>query len=103
MLKVDRKDYCPKRPYNDEAIDIGCNSTIPEPREHATALQFCFHNLRTGAKVLDVGCGSGYSTAVLYEQVKDPLKMNEVSVVGIDIEGELVELSRKNLSKNYKE
>ena len=56
-----------------------------------------------GAKVLDVGCGSGYSTAALYEFVKDPLKMNEVSVVGIDCEDQLVELSRKNLSKNYKE
>jgi protein-L-isoaspartate O-methyltransferase len=38
MLKVDRSNYCPKRPYNDEAIDIGCNSTIPEVREHIRAL-----------------------------------------------------------------
>ena len=38
MLKVDRSDYCPKRPYNDEEIDIGCNSTIPEVRDHIRAL-----------------------------------------------------------------
>jgi protein-L-isoaspartate O-methyltransferase len=53
--------------------------------------------------VLDIGCGSGYSTAALYELVKDPLKMNEVQVVGIDNEEKLVELSKNNLETNYYE
>ena len=94
MLKVDRSDYCPKMPYNDVAVDIGCNCTIPEVRDHIRALEFCFAKVGAGAKVLDIGCGSGYSTAALYELVKDPLKMNEVCVVAIDNEEKLVELSR---------
>ena len=78
MLKVDRADFCPKRPYNDEAIEIGECVTIPEPRDHAHSLEFAFSKIGPGAKVLDVGCGSGYTVAALYEHVKDPLKINEV-------------------------
>lgn len=51
--------------------------------------------LRPGAKVLDVGSGSGYLAAVLYHLVGEGGK-----VVGIDHIPELVDWSVENLKKD---
>ena len=51
-----------------------------------------------GAKVLDIGCGSGYLLAAFFEMMNKKGK-----VIGIEhIEG-LCELSVHNLNKNYSE
>lgn len=49
--------------YTDENIDIGQGRYMLEPMVHAKMLQQV--NLRSSDVVLDIGCGYGYSSAIL--------------------------------------
>ena len=53
---------CPER--------IGFNATISAPHMHAYCLEWLAPNLVPGAKVLDVGCGSGFLTACFFEMTR---------------------------------
>ena len=60
---------------------------------HAHCVELLRGHLRPGARVLDVGSGSGYLTAVMALMVGDGGK-----VVGVDMYPELVEQSVRNVS-----
>ena len=94
MRSVDRAMYCPSDPYRDCPQRIGFNATISAPHMHGYALQWLAEHLRTGKKVLDVGCGSGYLTACFGEMVRG----EGGRVFGIDHIDGLVELSQRNLA-----
>ena len=49
--------------YQDKAFPIGCDQTISHP--YTVALQTQLMGLSPGDKVLEIGTGSGYQTAVL--------------------------------------
>lgn len=51
--------------YNDNAFQIGCGQTISHP--YTVAFQTEKLNIQKGDKVLEIGTGSGYQTAVLLE------------------------------------
>lgn len=63
MLAVDRKFFAPSNPYADSPQSIGSGATISAPHMHAYALEALKEKLKPGAKVLDVGSGTGYLTA----------------------------------------
>ena len=65
MLDTDRGAYAPRDPYEDHPQSIGFGATISAPHMHAAALQYLESRLIPGAKVLDVGSGSGYLTACM--------------------------------------
>ena len=71
----------------------------------AFCLQKLLPNLRPGGKILDVGCGSGYLTALLYELVKDNKSgLNcETSVIAIDNIEPMVIIAKKNLGISYQD
>ena len=56
-----------ERAYDDIAFPIGAGQTISRP--HTVAVQSELLNLKKGEKVLEIGTGSGYQTAVLLEMV----------------------------------
>jgi protein-L-isoaspartate(D-aspartate) O-methyltransferase len=115
FCSVDRKNYCVSNyPYIDIPQTIGklyhifradlyfstilgCDQTISAPHMHGYALQLLSEeSSRPNAKILDVGCGSGYLTALF-------ARFNpSATVVGIDCFEELVELSRQNIMKEVK-
>jgi protein-L-isoaspartate(D-aspartate) O-methyltransferase len=72
---------------------------------HAHAAQSLLPFLRPGAKVLDIGSGSGYLTHVLAELVK-PVAVNSAStsaagsVIGIEHIQALVDLATANMAKS---
>jgi protein-L-isoaspartate(D-aspartate) O-methyltransferase len=63
--------------------------------EHAYAAEHLLSYLRPGAKVLDIGSGSGYLVAVLHHLVSPGGK-----VVGIEHIKELVDWSKENLRRD---
>ena len=44
----------------------------------------CLKKLKPGAKVLDIGCGSGWMCAAFYEMVKDENNLDRTCVVGVE-------------------
>lgn len=51
--------------YQDKAFPIGANQTISQP--YTVAFQTELLQIKKGDKILEIGTGSGYQTAVLYE------------------------------------
>ena len=51
--------------YQDKAFPIAANQTISQP--YTVAFQSELLNIKNGDKVLEIGTGSGYQTAVLCE------------------------------------
>ncbi|PPQ71727.1 hypothetical protein CVT26_007637 [Gymnopilus dilepis] len=99
MKAVDRANYVPVREdaYEDSPQPIGHGATISAPHMHAYAAEHLLPYLKPGARVLDVGSGSGYLVAVLHGLVGPGGQ-----VVGIDHIPELVSTSIENLKKDGK-
>jgi len=111
MLATDRLDFSTDRLYEDAPQPsnillvisskkifhflVGYNVTISAPHMHAHALEMLRDKLIPGARILDVGSGSGYLTACMARLVQPDGK-----VIGIEHIPELVQLSIKNISKN---
>ncbi|CAF9907336.1 MAG: hypothetical protein ALECFALPRED_003303 [Alectoria fallacina] len=95
MLAVDRAHYAPATPYHDSPQIIGFGATISAPHMHATAAESLLPYLHPCARILDIGSGSGYLTAVLANLVGPAGK-----VVGIDHVQGLVDLANNNMSKS---
>ena len=62
MSRVDRANFVSISPYSDSPASIGYGVTISAPHMHAYALKYLENSLHPGAKVLDIGSGSGYLT-----------------------------------------
>jgi protein-L-isoaspartate(D-aspartate) O-methyltransferase len=94
MSKVDRVHYVPSKryAYEDSPQTIGFGATISAPHMHAHAAENLLPFLKPGAKVLDVGSGSGYTLAVFHHLV------DSGKVVGIDHIKDLVEQANTNLA-----
>lgn len=67
---------------------------------HCHACEYLIDYLRPGARVLDIGSGSGYLTHVLANLVTAPESDDPGQVIGIDHIPELVELARTNMNKS---
>ncbi len=67
MARVPRELFVPEalqeQAYEDCALPIACGQTISQP--YIVALMSELADVRPGARVLEVGTGSGYQTAVL--------------------------------------
>ncbi|KAJ7093922.1 Pcmt1-prov protein [Mycena belliarum] len=108
MTAVDRVHYVHDKPsaYVDSPQSIGHGATISAPHMHAFAVDYLLPFLHPGAKVLDIGSGSGYLCAVLHNLVTsyskdDPDKVDTPGkVVGIDHIPELVAWSLENLKRS---
>lgn len=69
MLRVPRDEFVPApyraQAYEDHPVPIGDNQTISQP--YIVALMLEYLQLKPSDKVLEVGTGSGYATALLAE------------------------------------
>lgn len=80
------------RATQDVPIQIGAGQTCSQPRTVAAMLDLL--QVHPGQRVLDVGSGSGWTTALLAE-----LTGPEGSVVGVEIEPSLVTVGSANLAR----
>jgi protein-L-isoaspartate(D-aspartate) O-methyltransferase len=95
MMKVDRAHYAPSHPYEDSPQPIGHHATISAPHMHASACESLLPHLSPGSRVLDIGSGSGYLTAVFANLVGP-----SGTVIGIEHIQSLVTLSENNMRKS---
>ena len=94
MLSTDRAHFSPAEPYQDRPQSIGHAATISAPHMHANAAESLLPFLNPGARVLDVGSGSGYLTCVLAALV-----MPGGTVVGVEHIEALREMGEGNARK----
>ena len=85
--------------YDDKPQPINFNVVISAPHLHAHVLELLGDVLQPGARVLDVGSGSGILCAAFYECVRT--NQPGTCVIGIEHIDTLVELSKHNLNKSY--
>ncbi|KAF6757311.1 protein-L-isoaspartate O-methyltransferase [Ephemerocybe angulata] len=99
MKAVDRANYVRDKrdvhAYDDLPQSIGFGVTISAPHMHAFAVEHLLDFLHPGARVLDIGSGSGCLVAVMHRLVGDTGK-----VVGIERIPELVIRSKRNLRQD---
>ena len=93
---VDRADFVPPE-YQDEAyedypLQIGAGQTISQPSTVAFMLELL--EPQVGQKILDVGCGSGWTTALLGH-----IAGEKGSVLGLERIPELIAFGQKNLAR----
>lgn len=95
FLKVDRGRFVPAesqgQAYVNHALPIGFGQTISQPLVVALTTEAL--DVGEGHKVLDVGCGSGYQTALLAE-----LAGSKGRVYAVDRVPELVEGAKTRLA-----
>ncbi|MEK7614514.1 MAG: protein-L-isoaspartate(D-aspartate) O-methyltransferase [Patescibacteria group bacterium] len=93
---IDRKDFVPEKlsfeAYENYPLPIGFGQTISQPFTVAFMLDLL--RPEPGEKILDVGSGSGWSTALLASAVGPTGK-----VFGVEIIPELVAFGQTNLAK----
>ncbi|MBI4121543.1 MAG: protein-L-isoaspartate(D-aspartate) O-methyltransferase [Candidatus Ryanbacteria bacterium] len=93
---IDRKDFVPKEfvrdAYKDIPLPIGHGQTISQPYTVAFMLELL--DPKAGNKILDVGSGSGWTTALLAHIV-----WREGAVFGVERVQELADFGKKNLEK----
>lgn len=94
--KIKRIDFLPEDMKGlaelNEALPIGFNQTISQPLTVAFMLELLMP--KEGDKILDVGSGSGWTSALLGKIVGENGK-----VIAIEVISELKEFGEKNVSK----
>lgn len=118
FLKIKREDFVPDDlkhlAYQNEALPIGYGQTISQPLVVAFMLEKL--DPKEGEKILDIGAGSGWTTALLAYIVSQKRNLKSQGsnskqiltsksqipkgkVIALEIIPELVEFGRKNVEK----
>jgi len=97
MEETDRRHYAGegrgREVYEDRPLSIGHNATISAPHMHGYCLEAVREGAGAGAKVLDVGCGSGYLLACFARMVGPSGR-----VVGLEHVPHLAQTAARNVS-----
>ena len=96
IMEVDRADFAPTNPYQDEPQRIGYNVVISAPHLHAYCLEALKDYLTEGSTALDIGFGSGYLTVAMSKMMNDKGK-----VIGIEHIKDLYNWGMNNISKHH--
>ena len=97
MMKVDRADFTPTNPYENNPQCIGYNVVISAPLLHSYCLEALKDYLTEGSTALDIGFGSGYLTVAMSKMMND-----KGCVIGIEHIKDLYDFGYQNISKHHK-
>lgn len=101
MKATDRKLYCRvSQPYVDRPQSIGYSATISAPHMHAYALELLQDHLKPGARVLDVGAGSGFLSVCFSRFLQAQSTDSTGIVIGIEHHPKLVEFAIGNINSD---
>lgn len=86
-------DADPRHLYHNVLVAIDANRGLNNGQPSALAFWFDAFDLKTGERVVHIGCGVGYFTAILAEVVQASGR-----VTGIEVDAELAARARNNLA-----
>jgi protein-L-isoaspartate(D-aspartate) O-methyltransferase len=99
MGRIPREKFVPRemrrQAYEDKPLPIGAGQTISQP--YIIALMTESLELTGGEKVLELGTGSGYQTAILAELAKKVVSVERVPTLSDSAEKLLKELGYANI------
>lgn len=99
MNRVPRERFVPEgvrhMAYADHALPIACEQTISQP--YIVALMTEALNLKGGERVLEIGTGSGYQTAVLAELAGEVISIERHESLSHEAARVLAELGYSNV------
>jgi len=97
FYEIDRKDFVPsafaEEAYEDYPLSIGKGQTISQPSTVALMLELL--ELKEDDEVLDIGCGSGWTTALLAQTVTSG------SVTAVERLEPLLAMAKHNVTKYH--
>ncbi|MCM8811887.1 MAG: protein-L-isoaspartate(D-aspartate) O-methyltransferase [Candidatus Omnitrophica bacterium] len=100
MEKVPRHLFLPEpmrdRSYDDRPCPIGCGQTISQP--YMVAFMTELLAIQSTDKVLEIGTGSGYQTAVLAELARSVYSIERIGELSHRAEEVLTELGYRNVT-----
>jgi len=103
LLKVKRHLFVPadikSHAYEDSALPIDKNQTISQP--YIVALMTELAQIKPDDKVLEIGTGSGYQTAILAELTKNVFSMEIIKTLADDAKTRLAHLGYRNIVIRY--
>lgn len=94
--KIERKDFLPEEEKNKADLNVPLSIKFGQTNSQPETVAFMLEKLspQKGQKILDIGSGSGWTSALLAEIVGD-----EGRVFGMEIIKDLKRFSEKNISK----
>ncbi|MBC7331141.1 MAG: protein-L-isoaspartate(D-aspartate) O-methyltransferase [Synergistetes bacterium] len=99
MRKVPRHLFVPEsyisEAYDDHPVPIGEGQTISQP--YIVALMTSLLDLKGDERVLEIGTGSGYQTAILAELAKEVYSVERIASLAEKAEKRLKELGYRNV------
>ena len=97
--RVERHRFVPRdlvtRAYEDRALPIGIGQTISQP--YIVALMTQCLDLCGGEKVLEIGTGSGYQTAILAELAGEVYTVERIASLSERAQAVLAEMGYRNI------
>ena len=94
MARIPREQFIDEslraEAYSDRALGITCGQTISQP--YIVALMTQALALRGNERVLEIGTGSGYQTAILAELARDVVSIERHAALSQQAAGRLLEL-----------
>jgi protein-L-isoaspartate(D-aspartate) O-methyltransferase len=81
--------------YDDSALPIGENQTISQP--YMVAIMTEMLELKGNEKVLEIGTGSGYQTAILAELAREVFTIERIETLAKNAEEKLLSLGYNNI------
>lgn len=100
--KVERHKFVPEEfldsAYGDHPLPIGSGQTISQP--FIVALMTESLKLAGAEKVLEIGTGSGYQTAILAELVKEVYSIEKIPALSKNARQLLLSMGYKNINLN---
>ncbi|MDD4202244.1 MAG: protein-L-isoaspartate(D-aspartate) O-methyltransferase [Candidatus Omnitrophica bacterium] len=99
LLKIKRelfvRDSFKNQAYDDNPLPIGSDQTISQP--YIVALMTELLALNSNDKVLEIGTGSGYQTAILAEIADKVFSVEKISELAVSAQQRLKELGYTNV------
>ncbi len=97
--RVPRENFVPAEiilsSYADQAISIGLEQTISQP--YVAAYMTEALQIKESDRILEIGTGSGYQTAILAELASDVYTIERIDRLGLSARNHLTRMGYKNI------